>query len=80
MSKEEIRARRKEAYQAAKTRRAQSPKYIELKERQKAYRQAQYQKAKAWKQAKKDAKRQKELVEKKLLLFSLLKTADELEN
>lgn len=55
MDKEEIKARRKEAYQQAKKQREEDPSYQAMKEKAKAMRKEQYQ---AFKKKIKDSKQQ----------------------
>jgi|HubBroStandDraft_6_1064221.scaffolds.fasta_scaffold1040291_1 hypothetical protein len=60
MNKEELKAKRKEAYQKAKEKRDLDPKYIALKEKARQERKAQYQEYKNKLKQEKEAERQKQ--------------------
>jgi hypothetical protein len=76
MNKEELRQKRKIAYQEAKTRRKADPRYRALKEKLKQERKAKYQ---AYRQEQKDLKVKKR-EEKDAELMAQLKTASSRED
>lgn len=78
MDKEELRKRRKEAYQNAKAKRDADPRYQAIKEKANAERKAKYREIKEQqKKAKREAK-EKRIAEKDAVLMALIMKASDL--
>jgi hypothetical protein len=79
MTKEEIRQKRKEAYQQAKAKRDADPRYQALKEKVKEERKAKYRVFKDQQKKEKLAAKQKRIAEKDAALMALIMPASSLE-
>ena len=77
-SKEELRQRRKEAYQKAKAKRDADPRYQAMKEKAKLDRRAAYQKFKEQQKSAKLEEKQKRIAEKDAALMALVIPASKL--
>ena len=80
LSKEELRQKRKEAYQKAKAKRDADPKYQALKEQVKAKRKAKYQAFKVEQKSKKQETKDKKQAQKDAALMVLMFPASQLED
>jgi hypothetical protein len=79
MTKEELRQKRKEAYQQAKAKRNADPRYQALKQRIKAERKAKYRALKDQQKKEKLEAKQKRIAEKDAALMALVMPASNLE-
>ena len=79
MDKEELRKKRKEAYQKAKAKRDADPKYQALKERMNEARRAKYRAFQEQKKKAKEDERKRKRAEKDAALMALMKLASQLE-
>lgn len=79
MTKEELRQKRKEAYQQAKANRDADPRYQALIERAKLERQKKYRAARNQQREEKRTAKQKRIAEKDAALMALLMPASHLE-
>jgi type III secretory pathway component EscR len=79
MTKEELRQKRKEAYQQAKAKRDADPRYQQLLEKVKEKRKAKYRAFKDQQKKEKIEAKQKRIAEKDAALMALVKPASELE-
>jgi hypothetical protein len=79
LDKQELRDKRKEAYQKAKDRRDADPRYQALKEQLKQDRKAKYRAFKGQQKKAKEEAKQKKRAEKDAALMAFFKPASELE-
>lgn len=79
MTKEELRQKRKEAYQKAKAKRDADPRYQLLKEKVKQEQKAKYRAFKDQQKKEKLEAKQKRIAEKDAVLMALVMPASELE-
>lgn len=79
MDKDELKKRRREAYQKAKARRDADPRYQELKEKIKQQRKAHYRALKDKRKQAKEAEKQQQQAQKEETLKQFFITAKELE-
>lgn len=79
MDKDELRQRRKEAYQQAKAKRDADPRYQALKEKANADRRAQYRTFKEQQKKAKREEKEKRIAEKDAVLMALVMKASDLE-
>ncbi len=78
MDKEELRQKRKDAYQKAKAKRDADPKYQALKEKVKEARKAKYRAFQDQRKTAKEEDRKKRRAEKDAALMALLKPASQI--